>query len=109
MDNRVIAILEHFGFLTREEAEHIADGIKTGVGSESYKGAYEIVKDIIAVGEFKKRALLPDLEARIKDIEAKITTIKVPDVSSLEARIKVLEAKLVDQTKKPIAQPQKAM
>lgn len=69
MDNRIVAVLEHFGFLTRKEAEHIADGIKTGVGSETYIGAFEIVENIIKTGEFEKRSLISDLEAKITSLE----------------------------------------
>ncbi len=139
MDNRVIAILEHFGFLTRQEAEHLAEGIKTGVGSESYIGGYNIVKDIITTGEFKERALLPDIETRLKDLEAKVSTAKVPDieklkielnsnietmlgnvkvnvpadfmrkVADLEAKVKVLETKLTEKDKKVLATPLKTL
>lgn len=94
MHNWPIAVLEHFGLLTRTEAEHIANEIKTTIGSENYTETYDIVKNIIVKGEFKSRTLLPDLEAKVKELETKI---------------KVLETTKVPKTQKTIAQPLKTM
>jgi hypothetical protein len=107
--NAWLAVLEHFGFLTRKEAEHLANEIKTTIGSENYEDTFNLVKDILAKGDIQAHSLGSDLEDKIKELDAKITTIKVPDLSDVEARIKVLETAKTVPTNKALAQETKTV
>ena len=110
MDNRVIAILEHFGFLTRKEAEHISDGIKTSIGSESYAGGSEIVKNIISKGGFVEHTLFPELVQQVKSLESRVkeleksksaaATAKVPPVTPAKSATVPVSNIVLDSTKK---------
>jgi polyhydroxyalkanoate synthesis regulator phasin len=107
--NAWLAVLEHFGFLTRKEAEHLANEIKNSIGSENYEQTYDLIKGILDKGEIKAHSIFTELEDKVKALEAKVTTIKVPDLNVLEAKVKMLENQLADKNKKVVDSPNKAM
>lgn len=90
MQNWPIAILEHYGLLTREEAEHIANEIKNTIGSETYTETYEIVKNIIAKGNLEKHDLLPDLSRKIKALQARVDVLKPKNKKVLDVPKKAM-------------------
>ena len=104
MDNRWIALLQHYGLLTRNEAEKICKDIQDSVGSASYSDADKDIKNIIADGKFPERMKLPDLEEKLKQLEQDHTLLvndfekykQQVDFKQFEQKFKELQKQFVD-------------
>ena len=73
MHNWWIASLEHFGLITREEAEHISKEIRLSIHKEDYSEAIKSLEAIL--GDKFKEPLLSDFMRRLDEVEAKLATI----------------------------------
>lgn len=86
MHNWWIAALEHFGLVTREEAEHISNNIKLGIHRENYAEAFRELEAILADAKVKTEPLVSRLESRIRLLEdAAVTEVKKTVASKSKA------------------------
>lgn len=47
MDNWWLAVLEYYGILTYEEADHLSEHIKNSIGNSQYRNASKAMKEIM--------------------------------------------------------------
>lgn len=79
MQNWWIAVLEHAGILTHEEADHISTEIRSTIHKENYKEAVREIETILGSGKFiekfnKYKKLAEDLkilEYKVRQLEGK--------------------------------------
>ena len=84
MQNWWIAAFEHFGLITREEAEHIANNIKLSIHKENYKEAFSELEAILKDGKLDKLSIVSKLEGEIAGLRAdvdKLQEVKTPTVA----------------------------
>lgn len=55
--NIILAILEHKGIITEDEANKLADHLQVATQSSYYKDAQAVVKKLLDVAEKKKLAM----------------------------------------------------
>lgn len=75
MHNWWIASLEHFGLITREEAEHIANNIKNSIHKDNYVEAYRELEAILGAAKFDSTTTIQKLQDRVNQLEAKVQNL----------------------------------
>lgn len=112
MHNWWIAALEHFGILTRDEAQNISDNIKLGIHRENYIEAYKDLGAILLESGHDGASLVKKLTQDVEDLKANFASLDkvhqslVKSFDDHEAEMKDLKRKLA--TQKPIAKANKA-
>jgi len=79
MHNWWLATLEHFGILTREEAEHIATEIKSTIHKDNYQEAYRELEAILGSSKIDSLPIIKQLQADVDELQHEIATFKTPN------------------------------
>jgi hypothetical protein len=72
MHNWWIASLEHFGLITRAEAEHLAANIKLSIHKDNYKEAFQELEAILGEGNLNNTPIVEKLKGEIADLRHKV-------------------------------------
>jgi hypothetical protein len=76
MHNWWIAALEHFGLITRDEAEHISENIRLTIHKDRYREAYEELSAILTNNKAPTVHVIHNLESQIRALTADIEKLK---------------------------------
>lgn len=76
MHNWWIAAFEHYGLITREEAEHIAENIKLAIHKENYKEAYNELEAILGEAKLDTLPVVKQLHDNIDKLQAEVEELK---------------------------------
>lgn len=76
MHNWWLASLEHFGLITREEAEHIAGEIKSTIHKDSYTEAYNELEAILNSSKLRGLPILTRLQSEVTELHTEIDKLK---------------------------------
>lgn len=76
MHNWWIASLEHFGLITREEAEHMAANIKLAIHKDNYPEAYRELEAILGDGGLEGTPLIKQLRNDLEDLKDEVRSLK---------------------------------
>lgn len=70
MHNWWIAALEHFGVITREEAEHISNNIKNSIHKENYKETFNELEAIFRDYDSDDKPIVSQLRDDVDELKA---------------------------------------
>lgn len=76
MHNWWIASLEHFGLITREQAEHIANNIKNSIHKDVYTETFRELEAILGTAKFDSTTIIQKLQDRVNQLEADLAKLK---------------------------------
>jgi len=76
MHNWWIAALEHFGIISREEAEHISEEIRLSIHKDRYVETYQELELILNKQTEEKTSTIFVLQNKIAELEAAVETLQ---------------------------------
>jgi len=88
MHNWAIAIMEHAGLLTREQAQKLSDEVKLRIHKEVYTEAFNEVGSIL--GDSHVLTELKGLKTNVAALEAELHAAKTPVAKPVVAKTKTL-------------------
>lgn len=69
-----LATLEHLGLLTRDEAQHLSQELKTKIHKDTYVESFREVETVLSKGDLlDKLGKFGELQQRVKALEAELT------------------------------------
>jgi hypothetical protein len=82
MHNWWIAALEHFGLITRDEAQHISDEIRLSIHKDKYVENFQELEYILGKLDSKKNNVINELENKVLALEVELDKLKKIKVAS---------------------------
>lgn len=70
MNNWWLAALEHFGLITREQAQHISNEIKNSIHKDNYVECFDELQAILGRNRVDSTSLLGKIEADVAELKA---------------------------------------
>lgn len=76
MHNWWIASLEHFGLITHEEGEHLANNIKNSIHRDNYNDAVKSLEAILGEGKIDGLSVIQKLKNELEDTKTELRSLK---------------------------------